>query len=185
MSVDVRVISATNKDLRREMEKGTFREDLYYRLNVVPMRIPALRERKNDIPLLASHFLKLAAKGGKKPATLSREALSLLMDYSWPGNVRELQNAIHFGLVKSRSGSIHPEHLPFELRKMTCIPSKPGPECRLARGAVTEALAQTGGNVTAAKISRVGRATLYRFLAKKRMSRIGDAGCELRVSVGC
>ena len=167
ISVDVRVISATNKDLKREMEKGNFREDLFYRLSVVPVRIPALRERKTDIPLLVSHFLKLAARGGKKPATLSREALSLMMDYPWPGNVRELQNAVHFALVKSRSGSIQPEHLPLELRKMTCSPAKPGPECRLTEQAVTEVLARTGGNRSrAAKLLGVGRATLYRFLEK-------------------
>lgn len=167
VSVDVRVISATNKDLRREMEKGNFREDLYYRLSVVPVRIPALRERKTDIPLLVSHFLKLAARSGRKPANISGEALSLLMDYPWPGNVRELQNAVHFALVKCRSGPIQPDHLPLEVRKMTCSPAKPGPECRLTAKAVTEALGRTGGNRSrAAKLLGVGRATLYRFLEK-------------------
>ncbi len=112
ISVDVRIISATNKDLRREMERRNFREDLYYRLSVVPIRIPPLRERRNDIPLLAFHFLKLAAEQGQKAARLSEEALSLMMDYGWPGNVRELQNAIHFALVKSRGRNIEAEHLP-------------------------------------------------------------------------
>ncbi len=167
VSVDVRVISATNKDLRKEMERGNFREDLYYRLSVVPVRIPVLRERKTDIPLLVSHFLKLSAKSGKKPSGISDEALSLMLDYPWPGNVRELQNAIHFALVKCRSGRIQPEHLPLEVRKMTCSPAKPGPECRLSAEAVSEALGQTGGNRSrAAKLLGVGRATLYRFLEK-------------------
>jgi len=167
ITVDVRVISATNKDLRREMELGNFREDLYYRLNVVPVRIPALRERKNDVPLLASHFLKQAAQNGKKPAALSKEALSLMMDYPWPGNVRELQNAVHFALVKSRYETIQPEHLPLELRKMTCAPVRPGPECRLTKEMVVQALSQAGGNRSrAAKLLGVGRATLYRFLEK-------------------
>ncbi len=167
VSVDVRVISATNKDLRREMEKGSFREDLYYRLSVVPVRIPPLRERKTDIPLLISYFLKQSAKSGKKPSGISDEALSLMLDYHWPGNVRELQNAVHFALVKCRSGKIQPEHLPLEVRKMTCSPAKPGPECRLTVEAVAEAIGQAGGNRSrAAKLLGVGRATLYRFLEK-------------------
>ncbi len=125
--VNVRIISATNKDLRREMERRHFREDLYYRLSVVPIRIPPLRERRNDIPLLCSEFLKQAAEKGQKAARLSEEALSLMMDYAWPGNVRELQNAIHFALVKSR-GNIEAEHLPLEIRRMVCTALKPGPE---------------------------------------------------------
>ncbi|MEM5788948.1 MAG: sigma 54-interacting transcriptional regulator [Syntrophobacteraceae bacterium] len=165
ISVDVRVISATNKDLRREMERQNFREDLYYRLSVVPIRIPALRERKNDIPILASHFLRQASTMGQKPAVLSREALSLMLDYSWPGNVRELQNAIHFSLVKSRYSTIQPDHLPLEIRKMTCTTARPGPECKLTAEGVTEALERAGGNRSkAAKLLGVGRATLYRFL---------------------
>ena len=106
------------------MERQNFREDLYYRLSVVPIRIPPLRERRNDIPLLASHFLKQAAEQGRKAARLSEEALSLMMDYGWPGNVRELQNAIHFALVKSRGRNIEAEHLPLEIRQMTCTSSR-------------------------------------------------------------
>ncbi|MCE5333680.1 MAG: sigma 54-interacting transcriptional regulator [Desulfobacteraceae bacterium] len=169
ISVDVRVISATNKDLRREMERQTFREDLYYRLSVVPIRIPALRERKNDIPLLASHFLQEAAlRSRQKTARVSEEALSMLMDYSWPGNVRELQNAVHFALVKSRGRAIQAEHLPLEIRQMTCGPARPGPESRLTMDIVAEALARAGGNKSkAAKLLGVGRATLYRFLERE------------------
>jgi sigma-54 dependent transcriptional regulator, acetoin dehydrogenase operon transcriptional activator AcoR len=168
ISVDVRVISATNRDLRREMERQNFREDLYYRLNVVPIRIPALRERKNDIPLLATHFLKHAAEQGQKAAHLSDEALSLMMDYSWPGNVRELQNAIHFALVKSRGRNIEAEHLPLEIRQTTCTTLKPGPAPRLTLEAVLSAVQQAGGNRSkAAKLLGVGRATLYRFLEKQ------------------
>ncbi|MHC1725347.1 MAG: sigma-54 interaction domain-containing protein [Syntrophobacteraceae bacterium] len=171
VSVDVRVISATNKDLKREMERQNFREDLYYRLNVVPIRIPALRERKNDVPLLAAHFLQQAAVRGpsiSRVARISDEALSLLMDYQWPGNVRELQNAIHFALVKSTSRTIQPDHLPLEIRQMTCSPLKPGPESRLTTEAVLAALGKAGGNKSkAAKLLGVGRATLYRFLEKE------------------
>ena len=166
ITVDVRVISATNKDLRKEMERQNFREDLYYRLSVVPIRIPPLRERKNDIPLLAAHFLAQAGlQGARKAARVSEEALSLLLDYPWPGNVRELQNAIHFSLVKSHHRTIEPEHLPLEIRQMTCSPLKPGPEARLTAEAVSAALGEAGGNKSrAAKLLGVGRATLYRFL---------------------
>jgi DNA-binding NtrC family response regulator len=149
------------------MEGRNFREDLYYRLSVVPIRIPTLRERKNDIPLLAGHFLKTAAEHGQKAARLSEDALSLMMDYSWPGNVREMQNAIHFALVKSRGRNIEAEHLPLEIRRMTCTVLKPGPAPRLTPEAVLSAIHEAGGNKSkAAKLLRVGRATLYRFLEK-------------------
>ncbi len=164
ISVDVRIISATNRDLKREVENRNFREDLYYRLNVVPIRIPPLRERKNDIPLLTAHFLDQAVKRGQKPSVISREALSTMMDYSWPGNVRELQNAVHFAMVKSRGGTIYPDDLPLELNRghLAC---KPGPAPKLDRNSVAAALRQSGGNkVKAARLLGVGRATLYRFL---------------------
>jgi len=168
ISVRVRIISATNKNLRREMERGNFREDLYYRLSVVPISIPPLRERKNDIPLLASHFLKQAAERGQKAARLAQEALSLMMDYSWPGNVRELQNAIRFALVKSRGGKIEAEHLPLEIRQMTCMILKPGPKPVLSPESVASAIEEASGNRSkAAKLLGVGRATLYRFLEKR------------------
>jgi PAS domain S-box-containing protein len=167
ISVDVRIISATNRNLKREMERQNFRQDLYYRLNVVPINIPPLRERRNDIPLLAFHFLKLAAQQGQKTARLSEEALSMMMDYSWPGNVRELQNAIHFALVKSRGRNIETAHLPLEIRQMTCAPSKPGPKPGITPEAVASAIREAGGNRSrAAKLLGIGRATLYRLLEK-------------------
>ncbi|MGC8491238.1 MAG: sigma-54 interaction domain-containing protein [Syntrophobacteraceae bacterium] len=166
ISVDVRIISATNRDLKREMERKNFREDLYYRLNVVPIKIPALRERKNDIPLLATYFLKQAAQEGGRVGRLSGEALSVLMDYSWPGNVRELQNAIHFALVKARGPNIAAEHLPVEIRGAGCSTSKPGPKPLLTPETVAAAISRAGGNRSrAAKLLGVGRATLYRFLS--------------------
>jgi PAS domain S-box-containing protein len=174
ISVDVRIISATNKNLRREMERHNFREDLYYRLSVVPIRIPPLRERRNDIPLLVSHFLKQATEHGRKSARLSEEALSLMMDYGWPGNVREVQNAIHFALVKSRGRNIETEHLPLEIRQMTCMTLKPGPKPRLTPEAVASAIEKAGGNRSkAAKVLGVGRATLYRFLERAEIRGLG------------
>ena len=97
--VDVRVIAATNVDLRVALENGTFREDLYYRLNVLPLNIPPLRQRKVDIPYLADHFVKKVAKEMGRPCTISDEALDRLMAYDWPGNVRELENAIERSIV--------------------------------------------------------------------------------------
>ena len=165
LPVDIRVISATNSDLKREMEKQNFREDLYYRLNVVPVFLPPLRERKNDIPALASHFLEQAAKRGEKSAGLSQEALTVLMDYHWPGNVRELQNAVHFALVKSKGMTIRPQDLPIELRQLQVVNSRPGPSKKLDEDSVMAALEKSGGNkAKAARLLGVGRATLYRFL---------------------
>jgi DNA-binding NtrC family response regulator len=98
--IDVRVIAATNQDLRAALEQGTFREDLYYRLNVVPLNIPPLRERKQDIPFLANHFVKkLAPDTGSRVASLTDAAIEKLMEYHWPGNVRELENVIERSLV--------------------------------------------------------------------------------------
>ena len=112
-TVDVRIISATNKSLENEVEEGRFRDDLYYRLNVLSIRMPSLRERRSDIPLLANHFLQRAAKrSGATPKKLSPEALHTLENYDWPGNVRELENAIERAVVlSSDSATIRPDDL--------------------------------------------------------------------------
>ncbi|MGD9168337.1 MAG: sigma 54-interacting transcriptional regulator [Syntrophobacterales bacterium] len=163
VSVDVRVISAANRDLKREVERKNFREDLYYRLNVVPVVLPPLRERKNDIPLLAEEFLRQAGEEGQKTAGLSKKALSIMMDYPWPGNVRELQNALHYALVKCKGRLIRPEDLPMELKSGRA--SRRGPTRKLNPEMVQAALDRTGGNkAKAARHLGVGRATLYRFL---------------------
>jgi PAS domain S-box-containing protein len=163
VSVDVRVISAANRDLKREVERKNFREDLYYRLNVVPVELPPLRERKNDIPLLAEEFLRQASEQGQKTASLSKKALSMMMDYLWPGNVRELQNALHYALVKCKGRLILPEDLPMELKSGRS--SRRGPTRKLNQEMVQAALDRTGGNkAKAARHLGVGRATLYRFL---------------------
>jgi two-component system response regulator HydG len=113
VQVDVRVITATNKDLRKEVEAGRFREDLFYRLNIIPISLPPLRERPGDIPLLAEHFIKKLAKRTRARATgLSNEALAALTGYRWPGNVRELENAIEQALVFSEGNQIEATDLP-------------------------------------------------------------------------
>jgi PAS domain S-box-containing protein len=165
-TVNVRVISATNRNLKREVERNRFREDLFYRLSVIPIHLPPLRERKTDIPLLIDHFLKDAAgRYGREPLKVSGRALSLMLDYRWPGNVRELQNAIQFAFVKCGAKVIEPEDLPLELREAADVCGRRGPARKLAPEAVRKALVRTGGNkAKAAKLMGVGRATLYRFL---------------------
>lgn len=168
ISVDARVISATNKDLKQEVENGNFREDLFYRLNVIPIAVPPLRERKTDIPLLVDHFLKqFPGHKGRKEFKIADKALSMMMDYRWPGNVRELQNCIQFSIVRCKGSMIRPMDLPLELKQFTPKKSKRGPSRKLDPLAVKEALIKTGGNkVKAAKLLGVGRATLYRFIGK-------------------
>lgn len=167
ITVNVKVISATNRDLKEEVRRNRFREDLFYRLSVIPIHIPALRDRRTDIPLLVNHFIHEAAlKHNQAPLRIAREALSLLMDYSWPGNVRELQNAIQFALVKSSGRLITRDDLPLEIRAARGEPLRRGPSRKLNRVTVSSALARTGGNKSkAARLLGVGRATLYRFLS--------------------
>jgi transcriptional regulator with PAS, ATPase and Fis domain len=165
-TVNTRVISATNRNLKKEVERNRFREDLFYRLNVIPIHLPPLRERKNDIALLVEHFLQDAAdRYGREPLMLSSGALSLMLDYRWPGNVRELQNAIQFAFVKCSGKVIEIDDLPLELREAADVCGRRGPARKLDLEAVRKALARTGGNkAKAAKLMGVGRATLYRFL---------------------
>jgi len=115
--VDVRIIAATNRDLEKAVKEGKFREDLYYRINVVPVRIPPLRERAEDIPLLIDHFVKrLSVELSTSPKTLNPAAVDLLMTHSWPGNVRELQNVLERLLVLSNKDVIEPDDLPETVR---------------------------------------------------------------------
>jgi two-component system response regulator AtoC len=114
IKIDIRVIAATNRNLAEEVEKGRFREDLYYRLNVIHLHMPPLRERKDDIPLLVEHFLaKFRHAANAIPTAITEDALRKLVEYDWPGNVRELENAIERAVVLSRGNPITIEHLPF------------------------------------------------------------------------
>lgn len=115
--VDIRLIVATNKDLEREVQNGRFREDLYYRLNVIPVFLPALRERKEDLPLLVHHFLEKANReNGKQIKGVSDEAWEYIMNYSWPGNVRELENAIERAVIMCQVEIVGREHFPMDLK---------------------------------------------------------------------
>jgi two-component system response regulator HydG len=113
IKVDIRVIAATNRELAEEVAAGRFREDLYYRLNVIHIHMPPLRDRMEDIPQLVEHFLsKYRAKPEAIPTSISEEAVARLMEHDWPGNVRELENAVERAVVLSRGATIMPEHLP-------------------------------------------------------------------------
>jgi len=165
VSVNVRVISATNKDLKKEMKNNRFRDDLFYRINVVPIHLPPLRERKSDIPLLVDHFFKQdTIKYNRTLVTVSDNAMLLLTEYRWPGNVRELQNAVMFAFVTSKDDEITPDDLPMELNDNRLFGTNRESSRKLNMARVERALEKTGGNkARAARLLNVGRATLYRF----------------------
>jgi PAS domain S-box-containing protein len=176
--VDVRIICATNRNLKEMVAAGTFREDLFYRLAVVPIEIPPLRDRRNDIPLLVNHFLsRNLLKSDTVKSGISDDALSYMMNYRWPGNVRQLQNAIQFALIKSKGSTIQREHLPPEISSAVMMseshnlhtPGKAGRKPKLASDVVEKALRKSGGNkAKAARILGVGRATLYNFIGANK-----------------
>src|SRR6266545_4197081 len=172
--VDARVVAATNRDLEAAVKAGRFREDLYYRLNVVTLRIPPLRERLEDVPLLAEHF---AAKHGRgEGATVSAEARELLQAYEWPGNVRELENVIARALALNPSGVVVPTDLPDRIRgEVSAEPARglPLPAGfrptldELGRRYAALVLAECSGNKTrAAELLGIDRKTLYRILGE-------------------
>jgi len=167
VKIDVRIISATHKDLAKEVKEGRFRSDLYYRLNVVPIHIPPLRERAEDIPLLVEHFLKEAQKEGMRAKATTKQALKLLMEYQWPGNVRELQSAIRYALIHSQDGLIKEQDLPHVIREKTIGSHEGTKATKITPEDVKEALLRTKGSKTrAAQLLGIGRATLYRYLKK-------------------
>jgi PAS domain S-box-containing protein len=173
--VDVRVIAATNKDLWKLVQEGRFRDDLYYRLKVVAIHLPSLRERRDDIPLLIQHFVeKLNREMGKKILGGTKEAIASLMAYPWPGNVRELENAIEHAFVLCKGRWFTLEDLPAEIRKSgvsaeTSVPGAPdGQEAERLR--ILEALEAAGGRPSeAARRLGISRTTLWRKLKKYHM----------------
>ncbi len=169
--IDVRVIAATNRNLEAQVRDGEFRQDLYFRLNVVQIKLPTLRERKADIPLLAAHFLDKFSDPLKPVRTISDDALRRLMAHDWPGNVRELENAIECAVALGSDSVLTAEDL-------TSVPSgassgrladigRPFPLAELERRAVFEALLETRGDkIEAARLLQIGKSTLYRWLKK-------------------
>mgnify|MGYP000848233477 FL=1 len=167
--VDVRIITATNKDLAECVKAGTFRHDLYYRISVVPLAIPPLRERKDDIPLLAQHFLIHSAKRANKDVRgFTTAAMHRLIAYPWPGNVRELENVVEKAVVMSRQDMIVPELLP-SVGVSTDIGLKPLTEAKeeFERSYLRNVLQMTGGNISrAAQFAGRYRADFYKMLKK-------------------
>jgi Nif-specific regulatory protein len=161
IKVDVRLIAATNRNLEEEVKAGRFREDLYYRLNVFPLHIPPLRERKSDIVLLADHFAeKYAAKNGKLIKRISTPAIDLLTSYSWPGNVRELENCIERAVILSSDTVIHSYNLPPSLQSAGSTNTEPTTTLeaalsRMEKELIVEALKISEGNM-AASARRLG-----------------------------
>ena len=175
--IKVRVVAATNRDLEEEMGAGRFREDLYWRLNVIHLRVPTLRERRFDIPLLVEHFITRAAEAsGMPPLDVSAEALAMLTAYDWPGNVRELENALERAVAMAAGATLQTSDLPERIQSggATAALIARGRERRLSlreleREYILDILRETAGNkLRAAEILRVDRKTLYRKLDEYR-----------------
>jgi transcriptional regulator with PAS, ATPase and Fis domain len=167
IKVDFRVICATNKDLEKAVADGTFREDLYYRVNVFSIFIPPLRERKGDIPVLANYFVQKYARAMGKPITsISPEAMDTLVRYNWPGNVRELENAVERAMVVGRPPTIRPEDLPYQLtEKNHILPA--GSLAAVEKAHIASILAQNKWNISrSAEILQIDRVTLYNKIEK-------------------
>lgn len=168
--LDVRVIAATNRDLAAMVAQGQFREDLYYRLAVVPLSLPPLREHPEDIPALVdNHLRRLAARLPRSPGPVTKGALRALLEYAWPGNVRELENALEFAAVRSGGNIIGEEDLPPSITRRAEEPTAPAGETERRR--IAAALARSATVDEAAKRMRMSRATLFR-----RMKRYGLTG---------
>jgi DNA-binding NtrC family response regulator len=184
IAINVRILAATNRDLAAMVEQGRFRKDLYYRLSVVNLRIPPLRERKQDIPLLATHFLERLARETGNPYTLSDDALRTLVEYEWPGNVRELQNSIDRACALCSGPIVYLGDLPTQLqnfhlqnhRPVNVAPPAPAAMARASQGPIMplaqqekEAILETlrklnGDKLLTAKLLGIGKTTLYRKL---------------------
>ena len=166
IEVDVRFISATNRDLRTMVKQGDFREDLYYRLNVVRIELPSLKDRKEDILPLAEHFLKkYTEENSKNIKKFSPEVVKFMLNYSWPGNVRELENMIERGVILSKKNSITLDELPQDIIHPTPVEGKTIES--VERNHIIRVLEETKGNISkAAKILGIRRMTLYNKLKK-------------------
>lgn len=162
--VNVRIIAATNRDLKKETEDGKFREDLYYRLNVFTIDLPPLRKRKEDIPALINYFLsRLTEKDNQQPVTISKEALHLLQQYRWKGNIRELKNVLERTIILMEDFEILPEHLPYEIQKQNTNTAHELSLNAVEKKHIQKILEYTKGNKSkAARLLEIGLATLYR-----------------------
>jgi transcriptional regulator with PAS, ATPase and Fis domain len=182
--VDVRIVAATNQDLEKAVHEGSFREDLYYRLNVIPIVLPALRERRTDIPLLVDHFLKKYGEPGR-PREVSEPALEILIAYDWPGNVRELESVFERTLLLAEGDVIVAEDLPASIRAGAAgatrravpveIPDSGIDLESVERSLIVQALEKAQGNVTrAARLLGLTRRTLQYRLEKMQVGTRGE-----------
>jgi two-component system response regulator HydG len=173
IAINVRILAATNRDLEEGVAQGTFRRDLYYRLNVLSLRIPSLRERRQDIPILAAHFLERQSRAPGNERSLSDEALKLMLAYDWPGNVRELENCVERACAFTTGPVIHVGDLPPAIGQLqnADTPTNGGgankimPMSELERQTILNAIAQLNGDkLKAARLLGIGKTTLYRKL---------------------
>ncbi|MEO0094310.1 MAG: sigma-54 dependent transcriptional regulator [candidate division WOR-3 bacterium] len=176
LKVDVRIIAATNKNLEEMVKNNTFREDLYYRLNVITLEIPPLRERKQDIPLLVEHFLdKYRLETGRQVEKVSAEVMQHLIDYNWPGNVRELENVIEHSIVVCKSGEIQIENLPAYLVKVQKEPTLTSATLSLAqmeKEHILNVLNTNNWNIKrSAEILGINRLTLYKKIKRYNLKK--------------
>ena len=171
--VDVRIIAATNRDLEKSIAAGAFREDLFYRLNVFSILLPSLRDRREDIPLLAANILsKHGAKENKQGLRVSKEAISLLMQYPWKGNIRELRNVMERAVILTDGPIILPEHLPYEIQKQNTENANSLTLASVEKKHIEKVLLHTKGNKTnAAECLDIGLTTLYRKMEEYGISK--------------
>ncbi|MGH9412920.1 MAG: sigma-54-dependent transcriptional regulator [Terriglobales bacterium] len=184
IKIDVRVIAATNRDLQVAVANGSFRKDLFFRLNVISIKLPPLRDRLMDIPMLLEHFLERATPPGTVPKVFSEEAMQRLLHYEWPGNVRELENCVERTLVLTAGNRLEVADLPSYLQQVRAVspaagpPSPVRPIAELEREAIFDALAHVKGDkIQAARLLGIGKTTLYRKL--KEYAYAADQGSDL------
>jgi len=176
IKVDVRVITATNKDLKALVDRGAFREDLFYRLKVVPIRLPALRERKDDIPLLVRHFIdKFNREMSMEVRHISPAAMELLMEYEYPGNIRELEHIIEHAFVRCQGNTVSPEHLPKDLQAKAAVErvlNTDEPLKSLEREMILKSLHETKWKYNeTARMLKMSRTTLWRRMKDLRIEK--------------
>ena len=174
IKVNVRLLLATNKNLIEEVKKGNFREDLYYRINVIYLKLPPLRDRKEDIPLLAESFIKhFASANGKKTSGIDPEAMQAFMDYPWPGNIRELRNIIERMVVLATDEKLRLKNIPEDIRHQQAVKNPEEKQAtntnltEMEKQYIRKALEEVRGNKSlAAKKLGISRRTLYRKIAE-------------------
>src|SRR5262249_44795930 len=185
--VDARVIAATNRELEQEVTAGRFREDLYYRLSVITLHVPPLRERRSDIPLLAERFLRSASdNAGRRTLRFQEETIKVLTAYDWPGNVRELESSVEYAALRARGAEIGPDDLPPKLQSeevraraarspLTALYDDLPTLDELERRYLLHVLEVVGKNRTrAAEVMAIDRRTLYRMAERFGIKEVGE-----------